>query len=48
MVEYKKSLNNKIKEKLLKINYLNYRDSMQSLIFNDVEKILSLIDESEG
>lgn len=36
---------NKIKEKLLK---MNYKDSMQSLIFKDVEKILSLIDEREG
>lgn len=48
IVEYKKSLNNKIKEKLLKINYLNYKDSMQSLIFKDVEKILKLINEREG
>ena len=48
IVEYKKSLNNKIKEKLLKINYLNYKDSMQSLIFKDVEKILMLINEREG
>ena len=45
IVENKKSLNNKIKEKLLNINYLKYKDSMQSLIFKDVEKILSLIDE---
>ena len=36
------------KEKLLKINYLNYKDSMQSLIFKDVEKILKLINEREG
>lgn len=48
IVEYKKSLNNKIKEKLLKINYLNYKDSMQSLIFKDVEKILKLINERDG
>lgn len=48
IVEYKESLNNKIKEKLLKINYLNYKDSMQSLIFKDVEKILMLINEREG
>lgn len=48
IVEYKKSLNNKIKEKLLKINYLNYKDSMQSLIFKDIEKILMLINEREG
>lgn len=45
IVENKKSLNNKIKEKLLNINYLKYKDSMRSLIFKDVEKILSLIDE---
>ena len=48
IVEYKKSLNNKIKEKLLKINYLNYKDSMQGLIFKDIEKILMLINEREG
>lgn len=45
IVEYKKSLNSKIKEKILKINYLNYKDSMQSLIFKDIEKILLLMDE---
>ena len=44
----KKSLNNKIREEVLKINYLNYKDSMQSLIFKDVEKILMLINEREG
>ena len=32
-----------LKERLLKVNYLKYEDSMQSLIFKDVEKILDLI-----
>ena len=45
IIIYKPNLKYTIKEKLLKINYLNYKDSMQSLIFKDVEKILSLIDE---
>ncbi len=43
IVKYKKELIPVIKERLLKINYLKYEDSMQSLIFKDVEKILNLI-----
>lgn len=42
---YKPNLKHTIKEKLLNINYLNYKESMQSLIFKDVEKILILINE---
>ena len=41
--KYKKELEPVIKERLLKVNYLKYEDSMQSLIFKDVEKILNLI-----
>ena len=48
IIMYKTNLKYTIKEKLLKINYLNYKDSMQSLIFKDVEKILMLINEREG
>ena len=48
IIIYKPNLKYTIKEKLLKINYLNYKDSMQSLIFKDVEKILMLINEGEG
>lgn len=48
IIMYKPNLKYAIKEKLLKINYLNYKDSMQSLIFKDVEKILMLINEREG
>ena len=48
IIMYKPNLKYTIKEKLLKINYLNYKDSMQSLIFKDVEKILMLINEREG
>lgn len=43
IIKYKKELIPVIKERLLKINYLKYEDSMQSLIFKDVDKILSLI-----
>lgn len=48
IIMYKPNLKYTIKEKLLKINYLNYKDSMQSLIFKDVENILMLINEREG
>ena len=48
IIMYKPNLKYTIKEKLLKINYLNYKDSMQSLIFKDVEKILMLINERKG
>lgn len=44
IVKYKKELLATIKERLLKINYLKYDNSMQSLIFKDVEEILKLID----
>ena len=37
IIMYKPNLKYTIKEKLLKINYLNYKDSMPSLIFKDVE-----------
>ena len=43
IIKYKKELISIIKERLLKVNYLKYEDSMQSLIFKDVEKILDLI-----
>lgn len=43
IVKYKKELNLKIKEKLLSINYLRYKDSMQGLIFKDIEEVLKLI-----
>ena len=47
IVRYKKDLNNKIKEKLLGINYLKYKESMQGLIFKDVDNVLKLINESK-
>ena len=43
IIKCKKELIPIIKERLLKVNYLKYEDSMQSLIFKDVEKILDLI-----
>lgn len=45
LIENKKECNNLIKEKLLKINYAKYKESMQSLIFKDVEKVLLFIEE---
>ena len=46
LIENKKECNDLIKEKLLKINYARYKESMQSLIFKDVEKALLLIEKS--
>ena len=43
IIKYKNELIPIIKNKLLKLNYLKYEESMQSLIFKDVEKILDLI-----
>ena len=43
IIKYKNELGPIIKNKLLKLNYLKYEESMQSLIFKDVEKILDLI-----
>lgn len=43
IIKCKKELIPIIKKRLLKVNYLKYEDSMQSLIFKDVEKILDLI-----
>ena len=43
IIKYKKELIPIVKEKLLAINYLKYEDSMQSLIFKDVEEILKLV-----
>ena len=43
IIKYKNELIPIIKNKLLRLNYLKYEESMQSLIFKDVEKILDLI-----
>lgn len=43
LIENKQKLKNNIKEKLLGINYLKYNDSMQGLIFKDVEENLNLL-----
>jgi len=43
IIRYKNELIPIIKRRLLEVNYLKYNDSMQSLIFKDVEKILDLI-----
>ena len=45
IIEYKKELIPVIKKRLSEINYLKYADSMQSLIFKDVEKILEIISQ---
>ena len=43
IVKSKKELIPIIKKRLLEINYLKYADSMQNLIFKDIEEILKLI-----
>ena len=43
IIKYKKELIPIIKKRLLEINYMKYKYSMQILIFKDVEKILELI-----
>ena len=43
IIKYKKELIPVIQKRLLEINYLKYEDSMQSLIFKDIEKILKSI-----
>lgn len=47
IVRNKPELKKQIKEKLLNFNYLQYADSMQSLIFNDIDKLIKLIDKGE-
>ena len=47
VVIYKKELRDIIKEKVLKIDYLRYNESMHSLIFKDMENLISLIDKEK-
>lgn len=46
IILYKKELQEKIKENLLAINYLKYKDSMQSLIFKDISEVLNIIEKN--
>jgi hypothetical protein len=45
IIHYKPELNNKIQEKIKKINYLTYKESMQGLILNDIQNLLTRIDK---
>jgi len=45
IIKHKEELIPIINKRLLEINYLKYDDSMQSLIFKDVEKILELVEK---
>lgn len=40
VVKYKKELNLKVKEKLLSINCMKYKDTMQNLILKDIEELM--------
>lgn len=48
IVKNKPELIPTIKNRLLKINYLKYNDSMQALVFKDAERILELIAKIEA
>lgn len=48
IVTYKKELNPIIKEKVLKIDYFKYKETMHKLIFKDIENLLTLIEENKG
>lgn len=39
----KKELNTKIKEKLIEIDYSEYKETMQGLIYKDIEELLKII-----
>lgn len=41
---YKKSLCGQIRQRVLEINYLRYKDTMHSLIAKDIESLLKVID----
>lgn len=43
----KKELTPIIKEKLCGLNYLNYKDTMQELLWKDIEELLNFINEQE-
>lgn len=47
IVVNKKEVNPIIKEKLCRLNYLAYKDTMQGLLWKDTEEILNLIKEQE-
>jgi len=45
--KYKKELIPAIKEKLIQINYLQYKESMQGLIIKDIQRVLHSLEEYE-
>lgn len=45
LVLYKKDLRSVVREKVLAIDYLRYKDTMHSLIANDIQELLNIIDE---
>lgn len=48
IVTYKKELHEKIKQKLLQINILSYKETMQGLIEKDIEQIMKQIEKDKG
>ncbi len=44
VVIYKGELCNIIKEKILNIDYLRYKDSMQGLIYKDIQNLMNIIE----
>lgn len=47
VVPYKKNLCEKIRQRLLEIDYLRYKDTMHNLIAKDIETLLKKISETE-
>ena len=46
IVRYKKGLHSKIRDKVLSLDYLRFRDTMHSLILKDIRSLLQVM-ESE-
>lgn len=46
VVPYKRELNNLIKEKILAIDYYQYKDTMHSLIAKDIKELIDVIEEN--
>jgi len=45
IARYKKSLRPKIKDKVLSIDYLEFKDTMQNLIQKDIKNLLQIIED---
>jgi len=48
IVLYKKGLNNKIRQSILSFDCSKYKESMQSLILKDIERLISIIDKVDN